>query len=98
MPVCFSQLRLGSSADCPEIGDIVISKLCPALSHVVGDGLKPHLTGFQMFGRVQVNVWKVAEVSAEQGKYIVPNSANVSFPVIWLGQVKCIEITKLLAE
>ncbi|KAK3094374.1 hypothetical protein FSP39_000921 [Pinctada imbricata] len=65
----FDKLRLGSSADCEEVGDLVIKKLCPALRQVVGDGLKPHLTGFQMFGRVQINVWKVAELSAEQGPY-----------------------------
>lgn len=63
------KLRLGSSADTPEIGDLVLSRLCPALSQVVGNGLKPFLNGFQMFGRVNVTVWKVAEISAEQGEF-----------------------------
>lgn len=63
------KLRLGSSADTPEIGDLVLSRLCPTLSQVVGNGLKPFLNGFQMFGRVNVTVWKVAEISAEQGEF-----------------------------
>lgn len=63
------KLRLGSSADTPEIGDLVLSRLCPALSQVVGNELKPFLNGFQMFGRVNVTVWKVAEISAEQGEF-----------------------------
>ncbi|XP_048749934.2 uncharacterized protein LOC125661855 isoform X1 [Ostrea edulis] len=65
----FDKLRLGSSADTSEIGDLVLNRLCPVLNRVVGDGLKPFLNGFQMFGRVNVTVWKVAEISAEQGPY-----------------------------
>nr|XP_022307094.1 uncharacterized protein LOC111113269 isoform X2 [Crassostrea virginica] len=65
----FDKLRLGSSADTREIGDLVLNRLCPALNQVVGNGLKPFLNGFQMFGRVNVTVWKVAEISAEQGPY-----------------------------
>ena len=67
--LCFlpMQLRLGSSADTREIGDLVLNRLCPALNQVVGNGLEPFLNGFQMFGRVNVTVWKVAEISAEQG-------------------------------
>ncbi|XP_061180531.1 uncharacterized protein LOC133189134 [Saccostrea echinata] len=65
----FDKLRLGSSADTPEIGDLILNRLCPALNQVVGDGLKPFLNGFQMFGRVNITVWKVAEISAEQGPY-----------------------------
>ena len=65
------QLRLGSSADTREIGDLVLNRLCPALNQVVGNGLKPFLNGFQMFGRVNVTVWKVAEISAEQGNVLI---------------------------
>ncbi|XP_052096540.1 uncharacterized protein LOC127731744 isoform X2 [Mytilus californianus] len=65
----FDKLRLGSSADTPDIGDLALSRLCPAIYRVINDGLKPHLTGVQVFGRVQVTAWKLAEASVEQGPY-----------------------------
>lgn len=63
----FDKLRLGNAADTPQIGDLVLSTLCPALSHVISNGMKHHLAGFQMFGRVQVTIWKVVEASVEAG-------------------------------
>ncbi|XP_033725503.1 LOW QUALITY PROTEIN: uncharacterized protein LOC117315427 [Pecten maximus] len=65
----FDKLRLGSTADSPEVGDLVLSTLCSVLTRVVSDGMKPYLAGVQVFGRVQVTVWKVAEGSGEQGPY-----------------------------
>ncbi|XP_021354540.1 uncharacterized protein LOC110451029 isoform X2 [Mizuhopecten yessoensis] len=65
----FDKLRLGSTADSPEVGDLVLSTLCSVLTRVVSDGMKPYLAGVQVFGRVQVTVWKVTEASAEQGPY-----------------------------
>ena len=62
------QLRLGNTMETPVLGDIVITRLCTALTAVLGDGLKHHLAGFQMFGSVQVTVWKVVEASVEIGK------------------------------
>lgn len=74
------QLRLGSSADTPDIGDLALSRLCPAIYRVINDGLKPHLTGVQVFGRVQVTAWKLAEASVEQGKCLLVcfNHINLS--------------------
>ncbi|XP_060081907.1 uncharacterized protein LOC132561195 [Ylistrum balloti] len=65
----FDKLRLGSTADSPEVGELVLSTLCSVLTRVVSDGMKPYLAGVQVFGRVQVTVWKVAEASGEQGPY-----------------------------
>ena len=67
-PNLFFQLRLGNGADTPLVGDLVLSTLCPALSHIISNGMKPHLAGFQMFGRVQVTIWKVVEASVETGR------------------------------
>ncbi|KAJ8307633.1 hypothetical protein KUTeg_014824 [Tegillarca granosa] len=65
----FDKLRLGNSADTPEVGELVLTKLCPLIGQVLSDGLKPYVTGVHMFGRVKVTVWKVAEASAELGPY-----------------------------
>ncbi|XP_069103024.1 uncharacterized protein [Argopecten irradians] len=65
----FDKLRLGSTADSPEVGDLVLTTLCSVLTRVVSDGMKPYLAGVQVFGRVQITVWKVAEASGEQGPY-----------------------------
>jgi hypothetical protein len=64
----FLQLRLGNTTETPELGEIVLTRLCTALSAVLGDGLKHHLAGFQMFGSVQITVWKVVEASVEIGE------------------------------
>lgn len=69
MMMILLQLRLGSSADTPEIGELVLSTLCPAVYKVVSDGLKTYLAGVQVFGRVQVTIWKLTEASAEQGTF-----------------------------
>ncbi|XP_060551095.1 uncharacterized protein LOC132712696 isoform X2 [Ruditapes philippinarum] len=66
----FDKLRLGNTTETPELGEIVLTRLCTALSAVLGDGLKHHLAGFQMFGSVQITVWKVVEASVE----IVPQT------------------------
>lgn len=66
----FDKLRLGNSADTPEVGELVLTKLCPLIGQVLSDGLKPYVTGVHMFGRVKVTVWKVAEASAELGLYL----------------------------
>ena len=65
-------------ADTPKIGDLVLSTLCPALAHVISNGMKHHLVGFQMFGRVQVTIWKVVEASVETGNqfYITVKEAS----------------------
>ncbi|KAK3577364.1 hypothetical protein CHS0354_008460 [Potamilus streckersoni] len=63
----FDKLRLGNTAECPEIGDIVLTKLCPAVSEIIADGMKSYLPGLHMFGRVQVTVWKIVEASLEIG-------------------------------
>ena len=67
----YFQLRLGNTADTPKIGDLVLSTLCPALAHIISNGMKHHLAGFQMFGRVQVTIWKVVEASVEAGNFII---------------------------
>ncbi|KAL3885334.1 hypothetical protein ACJMK2_025405 [Sinanodonta woodiana] len=63
----FDKLRLGNTAECPEIGDIVLTKLSPAVSEIIADGMKSYLPGLHMFGRVQVTVWKIVEASIEIG-------------------------------
>ncbi|KAL5020513.1 hypothetical protein ScPMuIL_003405 [Solemya velum] len=65
----FDKLRLGSTADTPEVGDLVLTHLCLSVAQVVGDGLKPYLDGVHVFGRVQITLWKVAEASAELNPY-----------------------------
>ncbi|KAL4216661.1 Rab GTPase binding [Mactra antiquata] len=69
----FDKLRLGNTAETPELGEIVLTRLCTALTAVLGDGLKHHLAGFQMFGSVQITVWKVVEASVE----IVPQTRSL---------------------
>ncbi|WAR29407.1 RUSC2-like protein, partial [Mya arenaria] len=66
-------LRLGNTTETPVLGDIVITRLCTAITAVLQDGLKHHLAGFQMFGSVQVTVWKVVEASVE----IVPQTRSL---------------------
>lgn len=63
------QLRLGSSIETPEIGELVLSQLCPAVAQVINDGLKPYESGLHVFGRVHITVWRVAEASAEPGEF-----------------------------
>ncbi|XP_064595899.1 uncharacterized protein LOC135462604 [Liolophura sinensis] len=63
----FDKLRLGNSVDTPEVGHLVLSQLCPAIARIISDGLKPYMSGLHVFGRIQVTVWRVAEVSAELG-------------------------------
>lgn len=62
------QLRLGSSIETPEIGELVLSQLCSAVAQVINDGLKPYESGLHVFGRVHITVWRVAEASAEPGE------------------------------
>ncbi|XP_052785578.1 uncharacterized protein LOC128221157 isoform X2 [Mya arenaria] len=69
----FDKLRLGNTTETPVLGDIVITRLCTAITAVLQDGLKHHLAGFQMFGSVQVTVWKVVEASVE----IVPQTRSL---------------------
>lgn len=54
--------------DTPEVGHLVLSQLCPAIARIISDGLKPYMSGLHVFGRIQVTVWRVAEVSAELGE------------------------------
>ncbi|KAJ8307629.1 LOW QUALITY PROTEIN: hypothetical protein KUTeg_014820 [Tegillarca granosa] len=61
--------QLDRKRDTPEVGELVLTKLCPLIGQVLSDGLKPYVTGVHMFGRVKVTVWKVAEASAELGPY-----------------------------
>ncbi|CAI9732881.1 XP_029645013.1uncharacterized protein LOC115219087 isoform X1 [Octopus vulgaris] len=63
----FDKLRLGSSVETPEIGDLVLSRLCPAVAQVINNGLKSYESGLHVFGRVHITVWRVAEASAEPG-------------------------------
>lgn len=63
----FDKLRLGSSIETPEIGELVLSQLCSAVAQVINDGLKPYESGLHVFGRVHITVWRVAEASAEPG-------------------------------
>lgn len=63
------QIRLGNSTETPIVGDIVHNQLCPVVRKVISDGLRPYMTGFHVFGKIHVSVWKVAEESAELGKY-----------------------------
>lgn len=63
----FDKLRLGSSIETPEIGELVLSQLCPAVAQVINDGLKPYESGLHVFGRVHITVWRVAEASTEPG-------------------------------
>ena len=59
-------MRLGSTAQTPEIGHLILKHLCPAIHAVLLDGLKPHVRS--LFGRMRNSVWKVVEDSAELGK------------------------------
>ncbi|XP_045185208.2 uncharacterized protein LOC123543184 isoform X2 [Mercenaria mercenaria] len=69
----FDKLRLGNTSETPVLGEIVLTRLCTALTAVLGDGLKHHLAGFQVFGSVQITVWKVVEASVE----IVPQTRSL---------------------
>jgi len=62
---------------------------------VINDGLKSHLTGVQVFGRVQVTSWKLAEASVEQGmkkrlgfrfRFMVFNATFSNIPLYRGGQ------------
>ena len=75
-------MRLGNTSETPELGEIVLTRLCTALSAVLGDGLKHHLAGFQMFGSVQITVWKVVEASVEIGKFSLPADKTISRTII----------------
>ena len=60
-------MRLGNTTDSPDVGDLVLSTLCPVLVKVVSDGMRQYATGVQVFGRVQLTVWKIVEASGELG-------------------------------
>ncbi|XP_046332376.2 uncharacterized protein LOC124115428 isoform X4 [Haliotis rufescens] len=65
----FDKLRLGSSAENPAISKLVVAQLCPAIEHVVENGMKAFLTGFHVFGKIHITPWRVAEMSSEIGPY-----------------------------
>ena len=68
------QSHLGTSADCPKIGSLLITQLCPALYNLLGNGLYPRVRSF--FGQVKNNVWKMVEESADQGEsptFVLPS-------------------------
>ena len=72
-------MRLGSTAQCPEVGQLVLKHLCPAIHAILLDGLKPHIRS--LFGRMRNSVWKVVEDSAEPGTFIhclVGNLVNIT--------------------
>ncbi|XP_064645968.1 uncharacterized protein LOC135499238 [Lineus longissimus] len=58
------RVHLGTSSDCPKVGSLLLSHVCPALYNLLGDGLKPRTHSF--IGQIKNNLWKVVEESAEQ--------------------------------
>lgn len=65
------QLRLGSSVDSPEVAALVYCELCPAVERVVAHGMRDFESGVHLFGKVKLSPWRVAEMTAELGYYLV---------------------------
>ncbi|GFR75813.1 RUN and SH3 domain containing 2 [Elysia marginata] len=69
----FEKLRLGSSVDSPQVAALVYCELCPAVERVVSHGMKDFEAGaMQIFGKVKLSPWKVAEMTSELGPYTRP--------------------------
>ncbi|XP_032805957.2 uncharacterized protein LOC116940340 [Petromyzon marinus] len=58
--------KLGDSAVSPNVGHLVLKYLCPALSNVLKDGLRPHLLDL-IVGRRRNTPWSVVESSTQLG-------------------------------
>ena len=59
------QETLASSRCNPQVAQVVLEPLCPALSSVVSDGLRPSVGS--VFGRVKNSPWRMMEDSIYQG-------------------------------
>ncbi len=59
-------MKLGNTAQSPEVGNLVLKHLCPAIYALVQDGLNPHVRS--LFGKMKNSVWRVVEASAEAGE------------------------------
>ncbi|CAM9813067.1 unnamed protein product [Lampetra fluviatilis] len=58
--------KLGDSSVSPNVGHLVLKYLCPALSNVLKDGLRPHLLDL-IVGRRRNTPWSVVESSTQLG-------------------------------
>ena len=61
------QGRLGSTALSPDIGHLMLHYLCPAVSALLRDGLRPHMTSF-FVGRLKTTLWDVVEATTQLGE------------------------------
>lgn len=53
---------------------ILFHELCPALTAIMKDGLKPEV--ITSFGRMQTSVWRLVEALTRQGPSIGPGTAT----------------------
>uniref|UniRef100_A0A670YX84 RUN domain-containing protein n=1 Tax=Pseudonaja textilis TaxID=8673 RepID=A0A670YX84_PSETE len=60
--------QLGDSQLTPNVGDLILNTLCPALHALVGDGLKPFQKDV-ITGHRPSSPWSVIEASARPGRW-----------------------------
>lgn len=62
-------LSPGTSLQTPEVAQIALEKLCPAIYALLSDGLLPSL--HSLFGKISNSVWRVVEATSQMGKRII---------------------------